>query len=138
MHSSYSQIGRGRGGKIGSPSVALWRDCIYKWFNLKFISLPHIYAHVRHVFHARIYSTDLRSWIMHLDSNVSIPYLCVNKSYKMCKRRVYHKYYGTGVPSSLTVFECMKKVCSAWSFLNKKYTRENAVLRKSLMKLEPD
>jgi hypothetical protein len=46
----------------------------------------------------------------------------------LCKKWFYHKHYGIGVPSSLMVFECIKKVHSTWSFLNKNYNRENALV----------
>jgi hypothetical protein len=36
---------------------------------------------------------------------------------------------GIQVPASLTIFKLVKKVCSGGSFVDKKYTRQNIVLR---------
>jgi hypothetical protein len=55
----------------------------------------------------------------------SVPYLCEN-NYINCVKEGF--VISIGVPSSSTIFECMKKVHSTASFLDKKYTRENAVL----------
>jgi hypothetical protein len=50
------------------------------------------------------------------------------KSYKSCKRRFCHRYPGVCIPASSTILRLVKKVCSTGSFLDKKYTRQNAVL----------
>jgi hypothetical protein len=61
-----------------------------------------------------------------------------NKSYTSCKRRFHHKYPGVEVLTLSAIFKLVKTVHSTRSFLDKKYTRQYAVLRKSLMKLESD
>jgi hypothetical protein len=50
------------------------------------------------------------------------------KSYKSCKRRFRRRYPGVRIPASLMIFRLVKKVRSTGSFLDKKYTRQNAVL----------
>jgi transposase len=51
-----------------------------------------------------------------------------NKSYKSCKRRFHRRYPGVRIPASSTILRLVKKVRSTGSFLDKKYTRQNAVL----------
>jgi hypothetical protein len=50
------------------------------------------------------------------------------KSYKSCKRRFRRRYPGVRIPDSSTILRFVKKVLSTGSFLDKKYTRQNAVL----------
>jgi hypothetical protein len=50
------------------------------------------------------------------------------KSYKSYKRRFHHRYPGVRIPASSTILRLVKKVCSTGSLLDKKYTRQNAVL----------
>jgi hypothetical protein len=52
-----------------------------------------------------------------------------NKSYKACKRRFRRRYPGVRIPASSTILRLVKKVVrSTGYFLDKKYTRQNAVL----------
>jgi hypothetical protein len=44
------------------------------------------------------------------------------------KRRFRHRYPGVRTPASSTILSLVKKVRSTGSFLDKKYTRQNAVL----------
>jgi hypothetical protein len=55
------------------------------------------------------------------------------KSYKLCKRRFCHRYPGVRIPASSTILRLVKKVCSIGSFLDKKYTRQNAVLTEEML-----
>jgi hypothetical protein len=55
------------------------------------------------------------------------------KSYKLCKRRFRHRYPGVRIPASATILRLVKKVRSTGSFLDKKYTRQNAVLTKEML-----
>jgi hypothetical protein len=50
------------------------------------------------------------------------------KSYKSCKRRFRRRYPGVRIPASSTILRLVKKVPSTGPFLDKKYTRQNAVL----------
>jgi hypothetical protein len=50
------------------------------------------------------------------------------KSYKSCKRRFHRRYPGVCIPASSAILRLVKKVRSAGSFVNKKYTRQNAML----------
>jgi transposase len=50
------------------------------------------------------------------------------KSYKSCERRFRCRYPGIRIPTSSTILRLVKKVRSTGSFLDKKYTRQNAVL----------
>jgi hypothetical protein len=50
------------------------------------------------------------------------------KFYKSWKRRFRHRYPGVRIPPSSTILRLVKKVRSTGSFLDKKYTRQNAVL----------
>jgi hypothetical protein len=50
------------------------------------------------------------------------------KSYKSFTRRFRHRYPGVRIPASSTILRLVKKVCSTGSFLDEKYTRQNAVL----------
>jgi hypothetical protein len=50
------------------------------------------------------------------------------KSYKSCERRFRHRYPGVRIPASSTILRLVKKVRSTGSFLDKKYTTQNAVL----------
>jgi hypothetical protein len=69
----------------------------------------------------------LEQWIFLYDSYVK------KKSYKSCKRRVHHRYPGVRIPASSTILRLVKKVRSTGSFLDKKYTRQNAVLTKETL-----
>jgi hypothetical protein len=74
------------------------------------------------------HSTKLRWSNIHLNST----FFCMihrwkNKSYKSCKRRFCHKYLGVWIPASSAVFE-LNKVCSTGTLIDKKYTRQTAVL----------
>jgi hypothetical protein len=51
-----------------------------------------------------------------------------NKSYKSCKTRFRRRYPGVRIPASSAILRLVKKVRSTGSFLDKKYTRQNAVL----------
>jgi hypothetical protein len=51
-----------------------------------------------------------------------------NKSYKSWKRRFRRRYPGVRIPASSTTLRLVKKVRSTGSFLDKKCTRQNAVL----------
>jgi inhibitor of nuclear factor kappa-B kinase subunit alpha len=55
------------------------------------------------------------------------------KSYKSCKRRFLRKYPGVRVPASSTIFKLVKKVRSTGSVLDKKYSRQNAVLTEEVL-----
>jgi hypothetical protein len=50
------------------------------------------------------------------------------KSYKSCRRRFHHRYPGVRIPASSTILRLVRKVLSAGCFVDKKYTRQNAVL----------
>jgi hypothetical protein len=50
------------------------------------------------------------------------------ESCKSCKRRFCHRYPGVRTPASSTILRLVKKVRSTGSLLDKKYTRQNAVL----------
>jgi hypothetical protein len=50
------------------------------------------------------------------------------KSYKSCKRRFRRRYPGDRIPASSTILRLVKKVRLTGSFLDKKYTRQNAEL----------
>jgi hypothetical protein len=50
------------------------------------------------------------------------------KCYKSCKRRFRCWDPGVRIPASSTILILVKKVHSTGSFLDKKYTRQNAVL----------
>jgi hypothetical protein len=50
-------------------------------------------------------------------------------SYKSCERRFRRRYPGVRIPTSSTILRLVKKVRSTGSFLDKKYTRQNAVLK---------
>jgi hypothetical protein len=50
------------------------------------------------------------------------------KSYKSCERKFRRRYPGVRIPASSTILRLVKKVHSTGSFLDKKYTRQNAVL----------
>jgi hypothetical protein len=50
------------------------------------------------------------------------------KSYKSCKRRFSHRYPGVRIPASSTILRLVKNVRSAGSLLDKKCTRQNAML----------
>jgi hypothetical protein len=50
------------------------------------------------------------------------------KSYKSCKRRFPRRYPGVCITASSTILSLVKKLLSTGSFLDKKYTRQNAVL----------
>jgi hypothetical protein len=63
----------------------------------------------------------LEQWIFLYDSYVK------KKSYKSCKRRFRRRYPCVHIRASSTILRLVKKVCSAGSFLDKKYTRQNAV-----------
>jgi hypothetical protein len=54
------------------------------------------------------------------------------KSYKLCKRRFCHTYPDVRVPTSSVIVKLEKKVCSSWSFLDKTYTGQNAVLTEAV------
>jgi hypothetical protein len=71
-----------------------------------------------------VINKDGEQWIFPYDSYVK------RKSYKSCKRRFRHRYPGVCIPASSTILRLVKKVCSTGSFLDKKYTRQNAVLTK--------
>jgi hypothetical protein len=51
----------------------------------------------------------------------------LTESYRSCNRRFHHKNPGVRVPSSSIIFELVRKVYSTRSFLDKKYTTEDAV-----------
>jgi hypothetical protein len=55
------------------------------------------------------------------------------KSCKSCKRRFRRRYPGVRIPASSTILRLVRKVHSAGSFLDKKYTRQNAVLTKETL-----
>jgi hypothetical protein len=55
------------------------------------------------------------------------------KSYKSCKRRFHCRYPGVRIPASSTILRLEKKVRSTGSFLDKKYTRQNAVLTEEML-----
>jgi hypothetical protein len=91
----------------------------------------------RHLFHV-IYSPKFKSWNINLNSGLFCRTLNVKKkSHKPCKRS-WHKYPGIWAYFINNFFKLAKKVCSTGSILDKKYTRQNAVLRKSSIKLEPE
>jgi hypothetical protein len=50
------------------------------------------------------------------------------KSYESCKRKFRRRYPGVRIPASSTILRLVKKVRSTGSLLDKKYTRQNAVL----------
>jgi hypothetical protein len=50
------------------------------------------------------------------------------KSYKSCKRWFRRRYPGVRIPASSTILRLVEKVRSTGSFLDKKCTRQNAVL----------
>jgi transposase len=50
------------------------------------------------------------------------------KSNKSCSRRFRRRYPGVRIAASSTILRLVKKVRSTGSFLDKKYTRQNAVL----------
>jgi hypothetical protein len=50
------------------------------------------------------------------------------KSYKWCERRFRRKNPGVRIPASSTMLRLVKKERSTGSFLDKKYTTQNAVL----------
>jgi hypothetical protein len=64
----------------------------------------------------------LEQWIFLFDSYVK------KKSYKLCKTRFRHRYPGVRIPASSTILRLVRKVRSTGSFLDKKNTRQNAVL----------
>jgi hypothetical protein len=47
---------------------------------------------------------------------------------KSCKSRFHHRYPGVRIPASSAILRLVKKVHSTGSFLDRKYTRQNAVL----------
>jgi hypothetical protein len=51
----------------------------------------------------------------------------------MWKRRFRHRYPGVRIPASSMILRLVKKVRSTGSFLNKKYTRQNAVLNEEML-----
>jgi hypothetical protein len=115
--------------------------CTFKWltnmqqFSLCFCSCKIIqksvsYPHLHYRTEMVKYTLDQR--VLLYDTYMK------NISYKSCKRRFCHKHPGEKVAASSTTFELVKKVRSTGSFLHKKYNRQNAVLRKSLTKLETD
>jgi hypothetical protein len=55
------------------------------------------------------------------------------KSYRSCKRRFCHRYPDVRIPASSTILRLVKKVRSSRSFLDKKYTRQNAVLTEEML-----
>jgi hypothetical protein len=54
------------------------------------------------------------------------------KYYKPCKRRFHHKNPGVHVPASSMIFTLVKKVHSTGFFLDKEYTRQNAMTTKAI------
>jgi hypothetical protein len=44
-----------------------------------------------------------------------------------------HRYPGVRIPASSTILRLVKKVCSTGSFLDKKYTKQNAVLPEEIL-----
>jgi hypothetical protein len=50
------------------------------------------------------------------------------KFYESCKRRFRCRYPGVRIPAASAILRLVKKVRSTGSFLDKKYTRQNAVL----------
>jgi hypothetical protein len=69
----------------------------------------------------------LEQWIFLYDSYVK------NKSYELCKRRFHREYAGVRVPASSTNFELVRKVRPTGYFLEKKYSRQNAVLTDEML-----
>jgi hypothetical protein len=53
------------------------------------------------------------------------------KFYKSCKRS-RRRYPGVRIPASSTILRLVKKVRSTGSFLDKKYTRHNAVVTEEM------
>jgi hypothetical protein len=49
------------------------------------------------------------------------------------KRRLRHRYPGVRIPASSTILRLVKKVRSTGSFLDTKYTRQNAVLTEEML-----
>jgi hypothetical protein len=64
----------------------------------------------------------LEQWIFLYDSYVK------KKSYKSCERRFRRRHPAVRIPALSTILRLVKKVRSSGSFLDKKYTRQNAVL----------
>jgi hypothetical protein len=57
------------------------------------------------------------------------------KSYKSCKRKLRSKYPVVHVPTVSVIFKLMKK-CFEQSFVDNKYTRQNAVLTTQVQVIE--
>jgi hypothetical protein len=56
-----------------------------------------------------------------------VQHLHKNKPYMSCKIRASHKYSGTRLAASSVIFELVKKVRLAGTFLDKKYTKDTIV-----------
>jgi hypothetical protein len=56
-----------------------------------------------------------------------------NKSYKSSKRRFHPRYPVVRIPASSTILRLIKKARSNGSFIDKKYTRHNAVLTEEML-----
>jgi hypothetical protein len=69
----------------------------------------------------------LEQQILLYDSHVK------KKFYKSCKRMFRRRYLGVRSPASSTILRLAKKVRSSGSFLDKKYTRQNAMLTEEML-----